>query len=117
MFYWVTVMLSQTLGTALGDWVADSGPGYAGGALVFGAAIGLTAILYFRTSISRTALFWAAFILTRPLGATIGDFLDKPHSEGGLELSRYVASAVIALIIVTCIGLIPQRAENRPRGT
>lgn len=115
VFYWVTVMLSQTLGTALGDWVADSGPGYAGGAVVFGAAIGLVAILYFRTSLSRTILFWCAFILTRPLGATIGDLLDKPHSEGGLELSRYLASAVIAIVIITCIALIPQRAEGRPK--
>lgn len=115
IFYWTTVMLSQTLGTALGDWVADSGLGYAGGAVVFGAAIALVAVLYFRTSMSRTILFWSAFILTRPLGATIGDFLDKPHSAGGLELSRYLATAVIALIIVTCIVLIPQRAEERTK--
>jgi len=116
IFYWLTVMLSQTLGTALGDWVADStGLGYSGGAIVFGSALVIVALLYFRTRISRTALFWTAFILTRPLGATVGDLLDKPHAQGGLQLSRYAASAVIALAIVTCIALLPQRAERRAR--
>jgi uncharacterized membrane-anchored protein len=114
MFYWLTVMFSQTLGTALGDWVADSGGlGYAGAALVFGVAIAIVALLYFFTRISHTALFWAAFILTRPLGATVGDFLDKPHTEGGMQFSRYAASAIIAVAIVGLITLIPQRAEAR----
>ena len=116
MFYWLTVMFSQTLGTALGDWVADStGLGYLGGAIVFGSALVVVALLYFRTRTSRTTLFWAAFILTRPLGATLGDLLDKPHTQGGLQLSRYAASAVIGLAIITCIALIPQRAERRAR--
>lgn len=116
MFYWATVMFSQTLGTALGDWVADStGLGYAGGAIVFCACIVVVALLYFRTDISRTTLFWAAFVFTRPLGATLGDLLDKPHGQGGLELSRYVASGVIAVMIATCIALIPQRAERQSR--
>ncbi|HEV7577536.1 MAG TPA: hypothetical protein VGO85_16005 [Caldimonas sp.] len=118
IFYWATVMFSQTLGTALGDWVADDktglGLGYEGGAIVFGIALALVAAAYFWTRISRVALFWAAFILTRPLGATVGDFLDKPHANGGLELSRYWASAVLAIFIVACILLLPQRAERRP---
>ena len=116
MFYWLTVMFSQTLGTALGDWVADStGLGYAGGAIVFGSALVIVALLYFFTRTSHTILFWAAFILTRPLGATVGDFLDKPHAQGGLQLSRYAASAVISIAIITCITLLPQRAERRAR--
>jgi uncharacterized membrane-anchored protein len=107
-------MLSQTLGTALGDWMADrAGLGYAGSAAVFAAGIALVAALYFLTAVSRTALFWAAFILTRPLGATVGDFLDKPLAHGGLALSRYAASAVIAVFIIASILLLPQRAEQR----
>ena len=94
IFYWITITFSQTLGTALGDWVADAGLGYSGGALVFGAGLVVLAILYFATNVSRVFLFWAAFILTRPLGATVGDFLDKPTSKGGLELSRPIASSV-----------------------
>jgi uncharacterized membrane-anchored protein len=109
-FYWVTIMFSQTLGTALGDWMADStGLGYGGGALVFGAGLVIVAALYLRTAVSRTALFWAAFVLTRPLGATVGDFLDKPVDEGGLALSRYTASAALAAAIVALIVLWPQR--------
>lgn len=116
VFYWVTVMMSQTLGTALGDWMADTtGLGYEGGAIVFGLALAVVTATYFYTRISRTLLFWAAFILTRPLGATLGDLLDKPHSHGGLELSRYTASAVIALLIITSILLVPQRAERQSK--
>jgi uncharacterized membrane-anchored protein len=114
-FYWVTITFSQTLGTALGDWVADSGPGYGGGALLFGAALALLALLYFATRISHVALFWAAFILTRPLGATVGDFLDKPLGQGGLELSRVVASAALAVAIVALILILPQRPGGHPR--
>ncbi len=96
LFYWVTIMFSQTLGTALGDWTADSaGLGYQGSALLFGAMLLILAVAYYRTRISRTALFWAAFILTRPLGAVVGDFLDKPVHAGGLDLSRFTASAVL----------------------
>jgi len=113
-FYWATIMFSQTLGTALGDWVADSGLGYGRGALVFGACLGVVAVLYFRTQISRTVLFWAAFILTRPLGATVGDFLDKPRANGGMELSRYTASAVLAAFIILCILFLPQKAGSHP---
>ena len=109
-FYWVTITFSQTLGTALGDWVADAGAGYAGGALLFGAALGIVALLYFGTKISHVALFWAAFILTRPLGATVGDFLDKPLGQGGLELSRPVATITLLLAIVLLIALLPQRS-------
>jgi uncharacterized membrane-anchored protein len=105
-FYWVTIMFSQTLGTALGDWTADTaGLGYTGGAMVFGSMLAVIAVLYYWTKISRTALFWAAFILTRPLGAVVGDFLDKPVSKGGLELSRYSASAALIVVIVICIAL------------
>jgi uncharacterized membrane-anchored protein len=111
--YWVTITFSQTLGTALGDWVADSGPGYEGGALIFGAAIALVAVLYRWTSLSRVALFWAAFILTRPLGATIGDFFDKPVQQGGLAISRPLASAILFIIIVVLIVVLPQRAGRR----
>jgi uncharacterized membrane-anchored protein len=114
-FYWASITLSQTLGTALGDWAADTGGlGYGGGALVFGAALGALAAAYFWTTISRVTLFWAAFILSRPLGATVGDFLDKPTAEGGLQLSRPLASAVIAVFIIGCILLLPQIAGKHP---
>jgi len=109
-FYWLTITFSQTLGTALGDWAADAGLGYGGGALVFAAALAVVAGLYFWTRISRVLLFWIAFILTRPLGATVGDFFDKPLSQGGLNVSRPVASAILAAVIVALIVLIPQRA-------
>jgi uncharacterized membrane-anchored protein len=113
-FYWATITCSQTLGTALGDWMADdTGLGYLGGALLFGAALAVIAALYFWTRASRVALFWAAFILTRPLGATLGDFLDKPLSEGGLALSRPLATAVMGAAIVLCVWFIPQRAGTR----
>ena len=113
-FYWMTIMLSQTLGTALGDWTADSaGLGYLGAAVIFGSLLALVAVAWFRTSLSRTVLFWAAFVLTRPLGAVVGDFLDKPVGQGGLELSRYVASLALLLFIVACIWLVPQRAAAR----
>ena len=114
-FYWITITFSQTLGTALGDWIADAGLGYSGGALVFGAGLAVLAILYFTTRTSRVVLFWAAFILTRPLGATVGDFLDKPVASGGLELSRPVASAVLALAILLLVLLLPQRAGSHPK--
>jgi uncharacterized membrane-anchored protein len=114
MFYWVTIMFSQTLGTALGDWAADTaGLGYLGGALLFSALLALVATLYYSTSISRTLLFWAAFILTRPLGAVVGDFLDKPHSAGGLALSRYSASAVLLAFMLASILMFQQRAANQ----
>ena len=116
-FYWVTITFSQTLGTALGDWTADSGVGYGGGALVFGALLVVVAAAYFWTSTSRVLLFWIAFILTRPLGATIGDFLDKPIANGGLNLSRPLASAVLAVFIIGCILLIPQRPGAHPGPT
>lgn len=115
VFYWVTITFSQTLGTALGDWIADSGGlGYEGGAIVF--ALGLAALVafYYWTNISRVLLFWAAFILTRPLGATVGDLLDKPHAKGGLDFSRPLASIVLAIFIVGCIILLPQRAGQHP---
>jgi uncharacterized membrane-anchored protein len=112
-FYWGTILFSQTLGTALGDWMADdTGLGYAGGALVFAAGLALVFALYKLTRIPRPPLFWAAFILTRPLGATVGDFLDKPHEKGGLEFSRFTASAVLIAAMVVCVLLIPQRAEG-----
>jgi uncharacterized membrane-anchored protein len=114
-FYWLTITFSQTLGTALGDWVADAGLGYRGGALLFGALLGLLAILYYRTQISRVWLFWAAFILTRPLGATVGDFFDKPIAQGGLNVSRPLASAIIAVFILICLLVIPQRPGSHPR--
>lgn len=111
MFYWITIMFSQTLGTALGDWTADTaGLGYTGGAIVFSILLGAVAAAYFWTRISRTLLFWAAFILTRPLGAVVGDYLDKPLNAGGLALSRYSASAALLLIIICCILFFPQRA-------
>jgi uncharacterized membrane-anchored protein len=113
-FYWVTIMLSQTLGTALGDWCADSlGFGYLGSAAIFGGLLVLIAAAYFWTTISRTALFWTAFILTRPLGAVLGDFLDKPLSKGGLELSRYSASAVLIIVIAFCVFGLRQKAAAR----
>jgi uncharacterized membrane-anchored protein len=115
-FYWITITFSQTLGTALGDWIADAGLGYEGGALVFGAALLLLAMLYFWTEISRVTLFWAAFILTRPLGATVGDFLDKPLANGGLNLSRPLASAAIAVILIALVLILPQRAGQHPGG-
>lgn len=114
LFYWITITFSQTLGTALGDWIADSGLGYGGGALFFGSLLLALAALYFATSLSRVLLFWAAFILTRPLGATVGDFLDKPIASGGLELSRPLATLVLALAIVVLVWLIPQRAGRHP---
>lgn len=114
LFYWVTIMFSQTLGTALGDWTADTaGLGYSGAAIVFSSLLLLVLAAYYFTNISRTVLFWVAFILTRPLGAVVGDFLDKPLAKGGLELSRYSASIAILLIILGCVLLFPQRAEKR----
>jgi uncharacterized membrane-anchored protein len=114
LFYWVTIMFSQTLGTALGDWTADTaGIGYNGGTLLFGALLAVLAAVYYLTSLSHTALFWAAFILTRPLGAVVGDFLDKPVNQGGLALSRYSASATLIVLIVLCIFLFPHRAAAR----
>lgn len=110
MFYWITILFSQTLGTALGDWTADTaGLGYTGAAMVFGALLVLTVVAYYGTHISRTRLFWAAFILTRPLGAVLGDFLDKPLDAGGLALSRYTASGVLFVFIFLCIVLLRQR--------
>jgi uncharacterized membrane-anchored protein len=114
LFYWITITFSQTLGTALGDWVADGALGYGGGALLFGAALGLLATLYFTTRLSRVLLFWAAFILTRPLGATVGDFLDKPIANGGLELSRPIATGALAAAIVLLIIFLPQRPGRHP---
>ena len=113
-FYWVTIMFSQTLGTALGDWTADTaGLGYGGGAIVFGTLLATVAAAYFWTKLSHTTLFWAAFILTRPLGAVVGDFLDKPISKGGLELSRYSASAALIVLIVGCIFIFSQKPASR----
>jgi uncharacterized membrane-anchored protein len=115
-FYWLTILFSQTLGTALGDWVADPdtgwGFGYGGGALLFAAGLAIVVALHAATRVSRTALFWAAFILTRPLGATVGDYLDKPVADGGLALSRYTASAVLVVCILLLIRVLPQRAER-----
>jgi uncharacterized membrane-anchored protein len=113
-FYWITITFSQTLGTALGDWVADAGSGYGGGALLFGVGLAVLAILYFTTNVSHVVLFWAAFILTRPLGATVGDFLDKPVAKGGLDLSRPIASLVLAAAIVLLVWLVPQRPGVHP---
>lgn len=114
MFYWVTIMFSQTLGTALGDWTADSaGVGYAGSALLFLALLAMVAAAYFWTRLSRTALFWIAFVLTRPLGAVVGDFLDKPRAHGGLALSRYAASTVLLAFILACVLLIRQRPAQQ----
>jgi uncharacterized membrane-anchored protein len=114
-FYWAAITFSQTLGTALGDWMADtSGLGYGGGALVFTAGLAVIAGLYFWSNVSNVLLFWAAFILTRPLGATVGDLLDKPVHDGGLAFSRPIASAVIAAFIVVCVLVLPQRAGRHP---
>jgi uncharacterized membrane-anchored protein len=114
MFYWLTIMFSQTLGTALGDWTADTaGFGYARAAMVFGALLAVVAAAYFWTRVSRTLLFWVAFVLTRPLGAVVGDFLDKPIEAGGLALSRYMASAVLLVLMAACILLVPQRASRK----
>ena len=113
LFYWVTIMFSQTLGTALGDWTADTaGLGYGGGAIIFSALLLVVLTAYYWTQISRTALFWAAFILTRPLGAVVGDFLDKPIAKGGLDFSRFGASAALLAVIVACILFFPQRAAT-----
>jgi len=115
MFYWATITFSQTLGTALGDWMADtSGFGYLGGASVFLGALALVAAAYYWTRVSHVLLFWAAFILTRPLGATVGDFFDKPMSQGGLNVSRPLATALIAAFMVAAVFLIPQRAGQHP---
>jgi uncharacterized membrane-anchored protein len=114
IFYWVTIMFSQTLGTALGDWTADTmGLGYSGGAIIFGALLAVVGAAYFWTKTSHTILFWAAFILTRPLGAVVGDFLDKPISSGGLALSRYSASGVLFVFIVLCIIIFKQRPAKQ----
>ena len=113
LFYWVTIMFSQTLGTALGDWTADTaGLGYLGAALIFGGLLAAVAIAYYLTSVSKTWLFWVAFIVTRPLGAVVGDFLDKPIASGGLALSRYSASAALLLVIIACIVFFPPRAQK-----
>jgi uncharacterized membrane-anchored protein len=112
-FYWITITFSQTLGTALGDWAADTGGlGYGDGVLVFAAALAVIALAYYFTKISHVVLFWMAFILTRPLGATAGDFFDKPISDGGLNVSRPLASAIIAVFIIICILIFPQRAGS-----
>jgi uncharacterized membrane-anchored protein len=117
-FYWAAITFSQTLGTALGDWMADTGGlGYEGGALVFAVGLAVLAGVYYWTDVSRVLLFWAAFILTRPLGATVGDLLDKPTSNGGLALSRPIASAVIGALILAAILLLPQRAGTHPSRT
>jgi uncharacterized membrane-anchored protein len=115
MFYWVAILFSQTLGTALGDWMADTnGLGYEGGALVFAAGLAVIVGAYYYTNVSRTLLFWSAFILTRPLGATLGDLLDKPLEEGGLAFDRFYASAILVAIIIACILFLPQRAGKHP---
>ena len=117
-FYWVAILFSQTLGTALGDWMADTnGLGYEGGALVFAAGLAVIAAAYFWTGISRTLLFWGAFILTRPLGATLGDLLDKPLDNGGLAFGRFYATAILAAIILACVVFLPQRAGSHPGKT
>ncbi len=114
-FYWVAILLSQTLGTALGDWMADTnGVGYGGGVLVFAAGLAIVAGGYFFTKVSRTLLFWSAFILTRPLGATLGDLLDKPHADGGLAISRYAASGILAAFVIACVLFLPQKAGAHP---
>lgn len=114
LFYWITIMFSQTLGTALGDWTADSvGLGYIGSAMIFGLLLSFVAIAYYRTTISRVTLFWIAFILTRPLGAVVGDFLDKPTNAGGLALSRYTASAILLLFILVCIVIFKQQPAKQ----
>jgi uncharacterized membrane-anchored protein len=117
LFYWATITFSQTLGTALGDWVADAGLGYRGGALLFGALLAVIAAAYYWTRISHVVLFWTAFVLTRPLGATVGDFFDKPLAQGGLNISRPLASLILAVIILACILVFPQRPGEHPRTT
>jgi uncharacterized membrane-anchored protein len=117
IFYWITITFSQTLGTALGDWIADADLGYEGGALMFGALLAIVAALYFWTSVSHVLLFWTAFVLTRPLGATVGDFLDKPFAQGGLDVSRPLASAILAVVILACIFILPQRAGSHPQAS
>lgn len=113
-YYWLTIMFSQTLGTALGDWTADTaGLGYLGGATIFSALLLIIVGLHFTTSLSKAALFWAAFILTRPLGAVVGYFLDKPVANGGLELSRYSATGVLLAMIIALIIVLPQRAADK----
>jgi uncharacterized membrane-anchored protein len=112
LFYWLTITFSQTLGTALGDWIADAGLGYEGGAVVFAIALLIVLFAYYWTNVSRVLLFWAAFILTRPLGATLGDLFDKPVADGGLAFSRPLASAVLAAFILLCILILPQRAAE-----
>jgi uncharacterized membrane-anchored protein len=113
-FYWITIMCSQTLGTALGDWTSDSaGLGYLGSAAIFGGLLAILALAYWKTTISRTMLFWGGFILTRPLGAVVGDFLDKPHDHGGLALSRFTATAVLLAIMAVIMMAVPQRAAAK----
>jgi uncharacterized membrane-anchored protein len=114
IFYWVTITFSQTLGTALGDWTAATGLGYLGAAVVFSVLLAVVAALYFWTRVNRVVLFWAAFILTRPLGAAVGDFLDKPLDHGGLALSRPLASAILTVAILILIVVLPQRAGQHP---
>jgi uncharacterized membrane-anchored protein len=114
-FYWAVILFSQTLGTALGDWMADTnGLGYENGALVFGAALAALALAYFFANISHTLLFWCAFILTRPLGATLGDLLDKPVNQGGLAVNRFLASAILVAIMIACVLIVPQKAASHP---
>jgi uncharacterized membrane-anchored protein len=114
IFYWVTIMFSQTLGTALGDWVADTNDmGFLGAAAIFGGLLLVTALLYYLTSISHVLLFWTAFILTRPLGAVVGDFFDKPHADGGLGLSRYTASLTLVVVIIVLILIFPQKPASK----
>lgn len=113
-FYWITITFSQTLGTALGDWAADSGLGYLGGAAVFLGALAAAALLYYATRVSHVLLFWIAFVLTRPLGATVGDFFDKPIRDGGLDVSRPLATLIIGVVIVALILAIPQRPGRHP---
>ena len=115
LFYWTTILFSQTLGTALGDWLADSaGLGYDGGALIFATGLAVVAAASYFSKVSRTLLFWAAFILTRPLGATVGDLLDKPPAHGGLGVGRFTASAVLLVFVIACILVMPQRAGQHP---
>ena len=112
IYYWLTITFSQTLGTALGDWIADGSLGYLGSAMIFGGLLALIALAYYRKAINHVALFWAAFVLTRPLGAVVGDFLDKPVAKGGLELSRVGASLVLAITIAALILLFKQRPAS-----
>jgi uncharacterized membrane-anchored protein len=115
IFYWVTIMFSQTLGTALGDWTADSmDQGYLGAAAIFGSLLAIVAACHFWTKLSKTAIFWSAFILTRPLGAVVGDFLDKPLAQGGLNMSRYIASGTLVVLVIAGILIFPQKAGEHP---